>query len=65
MVYHLVLDEATSVVDEETETKLYEKCRELGMCLVSISHRASLRKVHDVIISGVTILYSDLLFSVS
>ena len=41
-----VLDEATSAVDEETEGKLYDMCQDLGITLVSISHRMSLKRVN-------------------
>ena len=56
-IYSVVLDEATSVVDEETERKLYEKCCGLGMCLVSISHRMSLVKVSMTVVVILQQLY--------
>ncbi|GIY75935.1 lysosomal cobalamin transporter ABCD4 [Caerostris darwini] len=41
------LDEATSALDMELEEKLYKKCSELGMTIISIGHRSSLVKFHD------------------
>ncbi|KAG8177047.1 hypothetical protein JTE90_006523 [Oedothorax gibbosus] len=40
------LDEATSAVSAEVEEKLYTKCRELGITVVSIGHRSSLARYH-------------------
>ncbi|XP_062503781.1 lysosomal cobalamin transporter ABCD4-like [Corticium candelabrum] len=45
---YALLDEATSAVDEETEGKLYDMCQDLGITLVSISHRMSLKRYHHV-----------------
>uniref|UniRef100_A0A8C4F084 ABC transmembrane type-1 domain-containing protein n=1 Tax=Dicentrarchus labrax TaxID=13489 RepID=A0A8C4F084_DICLA len=43
-----VLDEATSALTEEAEAQLYRTCKQLGMTLVSLGHRSSLEKYHDV-----------------
>uniref|UniRef100_A0A673BVA2 ATP-binding cassette, sub-family D (ALD), member 4 n=1 Tax=Sphaeramia orbicularis TaxID=375764 RepID=A0A673BVA2_9TELE len=43
-----VLDEATSALTEEAEGQLYRMCKQLGMTLVSLGHRSSLEKYHDV-----------------
>lgn len=40
-----VLDEATSALTEEVEHDLYRVCLQLGMTLISVGHRASLKKV--------------------
>ncbi|XP_014665221.1 PREDICTED: ATP-binding cassette sub-family D member 4-like isoform X2 [Priapulus caudatus] len=43
-----VLDEATSAVSANMEKTLYATCRQLGITLVSVGHRASVRQYHDV-----------------
>ncbi|KAI3364320.1 hypothetical protein L3Q82_011120 [Scortum barcoo] len=45
---YAVLDEATSALTEEAEALLYRTCKQLGMTLVSLGHRSSLEKYHDV-----------------
>ncbi|XP_061125440.1 ATP-binding cassette sub-family D member 4 isoform X2 [Syngnathus typhle] len=45
---YAVLDEATSALTEEAESQLYRTCKQLGMTLVSVGHRTSLEKHHDV-----------------
>uniref|UniRef100_A0A3Q2XNQ6 ATP-binding cassette, sub-family D (ALD), member 4 n=1 Tax=Hippocampus comes TaxID=109280 RepID=A0A3Q2XNQ6_HIPCM len=45
---YAVLDEATSALTEEAESQLYRTCKQLGMTLVSVGHRSSLEKHHDV-----------------
>uniref|UniRef100_G3P7W8 ATP-binding cassette, sub-family D (ALD), member 4 n=1 Tax=Gasterosteus aculeatus aculeatus TaxID=481459 RepID=G3P7W8_GASAC len=45
---YAVLDEATSALTEEAEAQLYSTCKQLGMTLVSLGHRSSLVKYHDV-----------------
>ncbi|XP_068610264.1 lysosomal cobalamin transporter ABCD4 [Brachionichthys hirsutus] len=45
---YAVLDEATSALTEEAEAQLYRTCKHLGMTLVSLGHRSSLVKYHDV-----------------
>uniref|UniRef100_A0A3Q3WYN1 Uncharacterized protein n=1 Tax=Mola mola TaxID=94237 RepID=A0A3Q3WYN1_MOLML len=42
---YAVLDEATSALTEEAEAQLYRTCKQLGMTLISLSHRSSLEKV--------------------
>ena len=42
------LDECTSAVSEEVEDTLYTGCAELDITLVTVSHRVSTRKHHDV-----------------
>ncbi|WP_157932357.1 ABC transporter ATP-binding protein/permease [Mycobacteroides abscessus] len=42
-----LLDEATSAVDLETETKLYDLLNEMGITYISIGHRESLHNFHD------------------
>ncbi|XP_055942362.1 lysosomal cobalamin transporter ABCD4-like [Argiope bruennichi] len=41
------LDEATSALDVELEEKLYKKCKELDITVISIGHRRSLVQFHD------------------
>lgn len=45
-----ILDECTSSVTIETETIMYTHARELGISLLTVSHRASLWKYHDLIL---------------
>uniref|UniRef100_A0A669EWP6 ATP-binding cassette, sub-family D (ALD), member 4 n=1 Tax=Oreochromis niloticus TaxID=8128 RepID=A0A669EWP6_ORENI len=45
---YAILDEATSALTEEAEAQLYRTCKQLGMTLVSLGHRSSLEKYHDV-----------------
>ncbi|CAL8394333.1 unnamed protein product [Arctogadus glacialis] len=45
---YAVLDEATSALTEEAEGQLYRLCKQLGMTLISLGHRSSLEKYHDV-----------------
>ncbi|XP_073494272.1 lysosomal cobalamin transporter ABCD4 isoform X2 [Phyllobates terribilis] len=45
---YAVLDEASSALSEDAEVELYTRCRQLGMTLISVGHRHSLRKFHDL-----------------
>ncbi|KAI1897280.1 hypothetical protein AGOR_G00081690 [Albula goreensis] len=47
---YAVLDEATSALTEEAEGQLYRACKQLGMTLLSLGHRNSLQKYHDVML---------------
>eukprot|EP00736_Rhodelphis_marinus_P011823 Rmarinus@m.11012 len=42
-----ILDEATSSVDVAHEALMYDKCRTLGIGVLSVGHRASLESLHD------------------
>uniref|UniRef100_A0A8C4T267 ATP-binding cassette, sub-family D (ALD), member 4 n=1 Tax=Erpetoichthys calabaricus TaxID=27687 RepID=A0A8C4T267_ERPCA len=42
------LDEATSALTEEVEEHLYRTCIQLGMTLISLGHRSSLKKVMKI-----------------
>ncbi|XP_070578295.1 lysosomal cobalamin transporter ABCD4-like [Ptychodera flava] len=42
-----ILDEATSALSQDTEELLYKVCKDLGMTVMSIGHRTSLRKFHS------------------
>ncbi|KAK2855363.1 hypothetical protein Q7C36_007232 [Tachysurus vachellii] len=44
---YAVLDEATSALTEEAEEQMYTACKQLGMTLISLGHRSSLKKYHD------------------
>ncbi|KAL2431512.1 Peroxisomal long-chain fatty acid import protein 2 [Exophiala dermatitidis] len=50
LLYHepkyAFLDEGTSAVSSDVEGLLYERCKERGITLITISTRASLRKYH-------------------
>lgn len=41
-----LLDESTSALDEANEAALYRALRAAGIALVSVGHRASLRRWH-------------------
>ncbi|XP_022333421.1 lysosomal cobalamin transporter ABCD4-like isoform X2 [Crassostrea virginica] len=43
-----VLDEATSQIGVDLERVLYGKCRELGITVMSVGHRESLRQFHQL-----------------
>ncbi|XP_076826392.1 lysosomal cobalamin transporter ABCD4 isoform X2 [Brachyhypopomus gauderio] len=47
---YAVLDEASSALSEEAEDQLYRVCKHLGMTLISLGHRSTLRKHHDVML---------------
>jgi len=47
---YVVLDEAVAAVSVDVEESLYTHCLELGMTLISISHRPSLYKYHKMIL---------------
>ncbi|XP_043082266.1 LOW QUALITY PROTEIN: ATP-binding cassette sub-family D member 4 [Puntigrus tetrazona] len=47
---YAVLDEATSALTEEAEGQLYKACKQLGMTLISLGHRSTLEKHHDVML---------------
>lgn len=50
----VVLDEATSQVGTQMESKLYGICRLLGITVISVGHRDSMRQYHDrvLLLSG-------------
>lgn len=43
-----VLDEATSQIGVDLERVLYSKCQELGITLMSVGHRKTLREFHQL-----------------
>ncbi|OMJ08894.1 ATP-binding cassette sub-family D member 2 [Smittium culicis] len=45
-----ILDECTSAVSFETEGKMYDYAKSIGITLITISHRNSLAKYHDYIL---------------
>lgn len=45
-----ILDECTSAVSVDVEAKLYNGAKELGITLLTVSHRETLFKFHDYII---------------
>ena len=44
---HAVLDEATSALSEETEHCFYTTLHQLGVTIMSIGHRSTLKKVRN------------------
>ncbi|XP_058844016.1 lysosomal cobalamin transporter ABCD4-like isoform X1 [Acipenser ruthenus] len=47
---YAVLDEATSALTEEVQDQMYRACKQLGMTLISLGHRSSLEKYHDLML---------------
>ncbi|XP_060068976.1 lysosomal cobalamin transporter ABCD4-like isoform X2 [Ylistrum balloti] len=49
-----VLDEATSQIGMAAEEKIYEKCSQLGITVLSVGHRQSLNQFHtiEIILNG-------------
>ncbi len=47
---YAILDECTSTCSIETESKIYNYAKELGITLITVSHRESLWKYHDHLI---------------
>ncbi|ODQ67448.1 hypothetical protein NADFUDRAFT_81921 [Nadsonia fulvescens var. elongata DSM 6958] len=45
-----VIDEGTSAVSADIEGDLYNECKKSGMTLITISHRVSLVKYHNVLV---------------
>ena len=45
------LDEVTSAISEELEAVLFRRCRDLGITLVTVGHRRSLRAHHDLVLA--------------
>lgn len=41
------LDEATSALPTRMESVIYEECRRLKVAMVSVGHRATLKRYHD------------------
>ena len=46
-----LLDEATSALPLQMEDVVYRECQRLGITLISVGHRDSLRQYHDYILS--------------
>eukprot|EP00300_Choanocystis_sp_HF-7_P033350 c45677_g1_i1.p1 GENE.c45677_g1_i1~~c45677_g1_i1.p1 ORF type:complete len:644 (-),score=146.19 c45677_g1_i1:79-2010(-) len=44
---YAILDECTNGVAPKVEEDLYNRCRELGMAIFSISHKEALKALHD------------------
>ena len=45
-----LLDESTSEVSSDIEDRIYQRCIQLGITLVTISHRESLKKHHHTVL---------------
>jgi len=56
---YAILDECTSACSMESEAKLYSYAKELGITLITVSHRDSLWKYHDYLIkfNGLVIIF--------
>jgi ABC-type uncharacterized transport system fused permease/ATPase subunit len=46
----LVLDEASSALDVETENEFYQLCDSFGITLISVGHRENLRQVGEIML---------------
>jgi len=46
-----VLDEATSAISQGVETKLYTECLNMGICLLSVGHRETLKQFHSQVLT--------------
>nr|QTW43714.1 ABCD4 [Eurytemora affinis] len=55
LLYHdpvlAVLDEATSAISQDVESRLYECCLERKITLLSVGHRESLKKFHHQVVN--------------
>lgn len=47
---YAILDECTSAVSDEVEDAMYKTCRDLGITIFTVSHRASLMRHHDYVL---------------
>ena len=47
---YVVLDEATSALDVENEESLYEKLQTIAVTYVSVGHRPTLQKYHQIVL---------------
>ena len=45
-----ILDECSSSVSIEMEAKMYEKAKEMGITLITVTHRKTVWKYHDYIL---------------
>jgi ABC-type uncharacterized transport system fused permease/ATPase subunit len=45
-----ILDESTSALSLDAEEFVYRRCVDLGMTLISVGHRKSLKKFHQSIL---------------
>ena len=51
LLYHrpkyAILDDCTNGVAPDVEVELYDRCRDLGISAVTISHKVELKRLHD------------------
>jgi len=47
---YAILDECTSAVSDEVEDAIYKTCRDLGITIFTVSHRASLMRHHETVL---------------
>ena len=54
LIYHkptyAILDECTSAVSIDVESKLYGYMKEIGITLITVSHRETVWKFHDYLL---------------
>jgi ABC-type uncharacterized transport system fused permease/ATPase subunit len=49
-MYRLVLDEATSSIDKDTEEHLYQLIMENNTAVISVSHHTNVIGLHNVVV---------------
>lgn len=47
---YAILDECTSAVSIDVEEKLYNQAKQMGITLITVSHKKGLKKFHDFIL---------------
>lgn len=51
VVNHKVMDEATSAIDEDTQSYLLELIHESGMTMICVNHNSSTRSLFDTYVT--------------
>ena len=48
--FYAILDESTSALDSSSEAAIYSRCQERGLSYISVAHRVTVIRYHDVIL---------------